>query len=168
MTSNRTTRARFGAVAVALAPAVMLVALVGHPFLARLPDAVAVAEAVEQSTTRWGIVHLLTAVGVSLTALAFLAIRAWLRDAGEDRFTPWALPWVILGSALYGLLPGLEFAPMAAARAGGDVAGVQAALEPWFITILATSVIIFAVGIFGFARGIAASGILSRGLTRLS
>ncbi len=167
MTSNTTTGARFGAVAVALAPAVMLVALVGHPFLARLPDAVAVAEAVAQSTTRWGIVHLLTAVGVSLTALAFLAIRAWLRDAGEDRFSAWALPWVILGSALYGLLPGLEFAPMAAARTGGDVAGVQAALAPWFIAILATSVIIFAVGIFGFARGIAASGVLSRGLTRL-
>jgi hypothetical protein len=38
MTSTTTTRARYEAVAVALAPAVMLVALVGHPFLARLPD----------------------------------------------------------------------------------------------------------------------------------
>lgn len=167
MTTNTTTRARFGAVAVALAPAVMFVALAGHPFLARLPDAVAVAGAVGQSTTRWGIIHLLTAVGVSLTALAFLAIRAWLRDAGEDRFSAWALPWVILGSALYGLLPALEFAPMAAALAGNDVAGVQAALEPWFIAILGTSVVIFAVGVFGFARAIAASRILSRGLTRL-
>jgi hypothetical protein len=165
MTSTTTTRARFGAVAVALAPAVMLVALVGHPFLARLPDAVAVAEAVERSTTRWGAVHLLTAVGISLTALAFVAIRAWLRDAGEDRFSAWALPWVILGSALYGLLPGLEFAPMAAAQTGGDVAGVQAALEPWFIAILASSVTVFAVGILGFARGIAAGKVLSRPLT---
>ena len=165
MTSATTTRARYGAVAVALAPAVTFVALVGHPYLARLPDAGAVAAAVEQSTTRWGAVHLLTAVGISLTALAFLAIRAWLREAGEDRFSAWALPWVILGGALYGLLPALEFAPMAAAQIGGDVAGIQAALQPWFITILATSAIIFAVGIVGFARGIAASHILSRPLT---
>jgi hypothetical protein len=167
MTSATTTRDRYGAVAVALAPAVMLVALVGHPFLVRLPDAAAVAEAVEQSTTRWGVVHLLTAVGIILTALAFLAIRAWLRDAGEDRFSAWALPWVILGSALYALLPALEFAPMAAALIGGDVAGVQAALQPWFIAILASSAIIFTVGIVGFARGIAVSKILSPPLTTI-
>ncbi len=167
MTSATTTRARYGAVAVALAPAATCVALVGHPKLARLPDAGAVAEAVGQSTTWWGFVHLLAAVGISLTALAFLAIRAWLRDAGEDRFSAWALPWVVLGSALYGLLPALEFAPMAAAKIGGDVAGIQAALEPWFITILATSAIIFAVGIVGFARGVAASHLLSRPLTHI-
>lgn len=167
MTLTTTTRTRFGAVAVALAPAVMFVALVGHPFIARLPDAAGVANAVEQSTTWWGVVHLLTAVGVGLTALAFLAIRARLRDAGEDRFSVWALPFVIAGSALYGLLPALEFAPMSAALTGGDVAAVQTELVPWFISIMVTSVILFAVGVVGFARGVAASQILSHRLTRL-
>lgn len=167
MTRTTTTRTRFGAVAVAAAPAVMFVALVGHPFLARLPDADGVADAVGQSTMRWGIVHVLTAVGAVLTALAFLAIRARLRDAGEDRFSVWALPFVIAGSALFGLLPALEFAPIGVAQTGGDVAAVQAALQPWFISILATSGILFAIGAFGFARGVAAGQILSRGLTRL-
>lgn len=162
-----TTRTRFGAVAVALAPAVTFVALVGHPFIARLPDADGVADAVGQSATRWGIVHLLTAVGAVLTALAFLAIRARLRDAGEDRFSVWALPFVIAGSAVFGLLPALEFAPMGVALTGGDVAAVQTELQPWFILILATSGILFAVGAFGFARGVAACQILSRRLTRL-
>jgi hypothetical protein len=36
-----------------------------------------------------GIVHLLTAVGSSLVALAFLAVRARLRDAGDERYSPW-------------------------------------------------------------------------------
>lgn len=167
MTSTTTTGSRFGAVALALAPAVTAVALVDHPFLVRLPDAAGVAEAVEQNTTRWGIVHLLTAVGIALTALAFLAIRAWLRDAGEDRFSAWSLPLVIFGSALYGMLPALEFAPMAAALTGGDVAGVQSELQPWFIPILASGGLIFAIGVFGFARGIVVSRILGRSLTLL-
>jgi len=145
----------------------MLIALVSHPYLARLPDAAAVAEAVEASTTRWGAVHLLTAVGSALIALAFLAIRAYLRDAGEERFSAWALPFVIVGSTLYGLLPALEFAPMAAAQTGGDVAAVQDVLTGWFIAILATSATLFAIGVLGFARAIAASGILSPSLTGL-
>lgn len=162
-----TTRARYGAVGVALAPSVMLVVFVAHPFIARLPDAAAIADAIEADPTWWGAVHLLTSVGSGLVALAFLAIRARLRDADEERFSAWALPFVISGSALYGLLPGLEFAPMAAARTGGDAVAAQATLQPWFISILATSVILFAIGILGFAQGIAASRILSRPLTRL-
>lgn len=167
MTAHNTTRTRYGAVGVALAPAVMLAALVSHPYLARLPDAAGVAEAIEGQTIRWGIVHLLTSVGSTLIVLAFLAVRAHLRDAGEDRFSTWALPLVILGSAFYGLLPGLEFAALAAVRTGGDVAAIQAALNPWFVPILATSAIIFAAGIVGFAKAIADSDILTRRLTRL-
>ncbi|SNR59674.1 hypothetical protein SAMN06265360_111105 [Haloechinothrix alba] len=168
MTSTTsTTRARFGATALALAPAMMFAALVSHPFIARLPDATGVASAVEQGTTQWGVVHLLTAVGVILTALAFLAVRVWLRDAGEDRHSAWALPFVLAGSALYALLPALEFAPMAAALTGGDVAGVQSELQPWFIPILASGGLLFAVGIVGFAWAVASCRILNRSLTYL-
>lgn len=117
-----------------------------------------------ESDARYGCTR---SVGSALIALAFLAVRAHLHDAGEDRFSAWALPFVVIGSALYGLLPGLEFAPMAAARAGGDAAAVQAVLEPWFIAILATSVFLFAIGIVGFARAVAVSRILSRPWTRL-
>jgi hypothetical protein len=83
MRSDTTTRARYGAIGVALAAAVMFTALVAHPYLERLPDASGVAEAIEGQTTRWGIVHLLTSVGSGLIALAFLAIRARLRDAAR-------------------------------------------------------------------------------------
>jgi hypothetical protein len=167
MTSIDADRTPYGAIVVALAPAVMLVTFIAHPFIAVLPDAHAIADAVEANTARWGAVHVLTAIGIALTALAFLAIRATLRDAGEDRFSRWALPWVLVGSALYGFLPGLEFVPLAAARTGGDVVAAQETLAPWFTAVLATSAITFAVGAAGFARALASSRILSRSLTRL-
>lgn len=155
-----------GAAIVALAPAVMLVAYLSHPYIPVLPDAQAVAESVEANTTRWGIAHLLTGVGSALVALAFLGVRAHLRDAGEDRFSSWGLPFVIFGSALYGFLPGLEFAPLAAAETGGDVIAAQDALEPWFVPVFLSAAITFAIGAFAFARGVADSRILSRRTTR--
>lgn len=161
----RPDRAR--AAVVAGAPVIMLVALVSHPYLARLPDAEAVAGAVQANTTRWAIVHLLSAVGVALVALAFLAVRAQLRDMGEERSSPRGLPLVLFGSAMYGLLPALEFAPLAAAQTGGDVAAVQEELQPWFLAALITGAIFFAAGSMLFARAIADSGILSQGATRL-
>lgn len=164
--AHASTQARSGPLVVALAPAVLLLALVAHPFLVVLPDAEAVAGLVVADTTRWGIVHLLTNVGSALLALAFLAVRAHLRDAGEERFSRWGLPFVVFGSVLYGLLPGLEFAPMTAAETGGDVVAVQAALEPWFVPVFVTAAITFAIGAFAFARGVADSRVLGPGTTR--
>lgn len=162
---QRDGRAR--AAVVAVAPAVMLVALASHPYIAVLPDAHGVAHAVQADTTRWAVVHLLTAAGVALIALAFLAVRAHLRDVGEDRFSSRGLPLVLFGSAMYGLLPGLEFAPLAAAETGGDVAAVQEALQPWFLAALATGAVAFAAGVLTFARAIADSRILNRPTTQV-
>lgn len=167
MTSTKTTRARYGAVAVATAPVVMAVAFVAHPFIARMPDAEAIAAAVDANRALWVAVHLLTVVGIALTALAFAAIRARLRDAGEDRYSAWALPWVLAGSVLYSVLPGLEFTPVAVARIGGDVAAAQDALTPVFIAVLVASAASFAIGAAGFAKAVRASGILSRSLSRV-
>src|SRR5215218_7406568 len=159
------TRARFGAAIVALAPAVMLAGLFAHPYIATLPDEVAVAAAATADTTRWGLAHLTVGVGSGLLMLAFLAIRSYLREAGEERWSILALPFIVMGSTLFAVLPGMEFAPLAAAEAGADVEAVQAALASWFIPIMVTGAITFAVGVFTFAKGIANSRVLSRRLT---
>ena len=125
--SSATRRARFGASIVALAPAVMLVGLFAHPYIATLPDEAAVAASVTADTTRWGLVHLTVGVASGLLVLAFLAIRSYLRGTGEDRWSILALPFIVVGSTLFAVLPGMEFAPLAAAEAGGDVQAVQAA-----------------------------------------
>jgi hypothetical protein len=162
---SQATRARFGAAIVALAPAVMLAGLFAHPYIATLPDEAAVAEAVAADTTYWGLVHLTATVASGLLVLAFLAIRSYLREAGEERWSILALPFIVIGSTLFAVLPGMEFAPLAAAKAGADAEAAQAALASWFIPIMGMGAIIFAVGVFAFAKGIANSRVLSRRLT---
>jgi hypothetical protein len=164
---SATTRARFGASIVALAPAVMLVGLFAHPYIATLPDEAAVAETAMADTTRWGLVHLTVGVASGLLVLAFLAIRSYLREAGEDRWSILALPFIVVGSTLFAVLPGMEFAPLAAAEAGADVQATQAALAPWFLPVLGTGAATFAIRVFAFAKGIADGRILSRRLTWL-
>ena len=122
--SSATRRARFGASIVALAPAVMLVGLFAHPYIATLPDEAAVAASVTADTTRWGLVHLTVGVASGLLVLAFLAIRSYLRGTGEDRWSILALPFIVVGSTLFAVLPGMEFAPLAAAEGHLQVVGV--------------------------------------------
>ena len=162
---SQATRARFGAAIVALAPTVMLAGLFAHPYIATLPDEAAVAEAVAADTTYWGLVHLTAAVASGLLVLAFLAIRSYLREAGEERWSILALPFIVMGSTLFTVLPGMEFAPLAAAKAGADAEAAQAALASWFIPIMVMGAITFAVGVFAFAKGIANSRVMSRRLT---
>jgi hypothetical protein len=99
--------------------------------------------------------------------LAFLAIRSYLREAGEERWSVPAVPFIVMGSTLFTLLPAMEFAPLAAAKTGGDVQAAQAALIPWFVPILVTGSAIFALGVLGFAVGVVRSRILSPWLTWL-
>ena len=164
---STTTRARFGAAIVALAPAVMLAGLFAHPYIATLPDEAAIAEAVAADMTYWGLVHLTAGVASGLMVLAFLALRSYLREAGEDRWSVLALPFIVMGSTLFTMLPGMEFAPLAAAEAGVDGEAIQAALAPWFLPLLVTGATTFAIGVFAFAKGIADSRVLSRRLSRL-
>jgi hypothetical protein len=153
---------------VAIAPTLLLAALVYHPYLpGRLPNVEAIAAAVTSDPTRWGVAHLTAGVASAVLILAFLAIRARLHEAGEDRWSAAALPFLVFGSTLFAMLPALEFAPLAAIEAGGDVEAAQRALLPWFIPLLVAGGITFAVGMVGLALAVSHSGLLSPGLTRL-
>jgi hypothetical protein len=154
-----------------VAPVVLLAAFVTHPYLSgRLPNDAEVAAAVAGGTTYWGLVHLATTLASGLIILAFLAVRSYLRDAGEDRFSACGLPFVVIGSTLFAVLPGMEFAPLAAAETGAttaEIAAMQAALAPWFMLVLVSGAVTFAIGVFGFARALAITTVRSRALTRV-
>lgn len=153
---------------VVIAPVILLAALSYHPYLpGRQPNLVALAAAVTSGPTRWGLAHLATGVASALLILAFLAIRAHLHEAGEDRWSAGALPFIVIGSTLYAMLPAMEFAPLAAIKAGGNVQAAQEALLPWFIPLLVTGGITFGVGAFGFALAVVRGGLLGPGLTRV-
>ncbi|QYN37733.1 hypothetical protein K1T35_11105 [Pseudonocardia sp. DSM 110487] len=166
MTEPTTSRAR--AVATALAPLVLLAAFVWHPHLhGRLPNAPAIAEAVAEDPTRWGLAHLAAGVASGAVVLAFIAVRGFLRERCDDRWSALGLPFIVIGSMLYTMLPGMEFAPLAAVAAGGDPEAAQRALQPWFLAVLTIGALVFAVGVLGVAKGITGHGILSPGVTRL-
>ena len=164
---SSTARARLRAVIVAIAPAVLLAAFVYHPYIANPTDKAAVAAALASDTTRWGLSHLAVGVGSGLVVLAFLAIRSYLREAGKERWSILALPFIVLGSTLFAFLPAMEIAMLGAAEAGADVQAVLIAMDPWFFATLLAAAIIFALGVLGFALGIVRSRVLGPRLTWL-
>jgi hypothetical protein len=146
---------------------VLLFAFVYHPYIANLTDKAAVAAALGSDTMRWGFSHLAVGLGSGLVVLAFLAIRSYLREAGEERWSVLALPFIVMGSMLFAFLPAMEIAMLAAAEEGADLQAVLTALDSWFSPILLTAAVIFALGVLGFAMGIVRSGVLSPQLTWL-
>lgn len=163
-----TRRTSYEVTIVVLAPAALLVALVAHPYLhGRLPNAEAIATAVAADPTRWGLVHLAAGVASGLVILAFLAVRSYLRDAGDHRLSALGVPFIVMGSTLFAMLPGMEFAALSAAETGdiADIAAAQAALQEWFVPVLAIGGLTFAIGVLAFIRSITATRTLSRPLT---
>lgn len=161
---STTTIARFRAAALLAAPAVMLVSFLYHPHIGDPIDpgvAARIAAAVVADPARWAIAHAGVAVGSGLLVLAFLALSGLLRESGEERWSAVAIPFVVLGSTLYAMLPAMEFAPLAAARAGVDAEAVQAALFTWFAPVILTSAAVYFVGVLAFAAAIARSRVLS-------
>lgn len=165
-----TSPARWQATILAVAPVVLLVALFAHPFIeGRLPNQAAIAEEVVAGTTRWGVVHLAASVASALIAVAFVALRNHLHEAGEDRLSGLGLPLVIVGSTLYAVLPGMEFAALAAAEAGAttaEVAEVQDSIGSWFMPVLVAGSLTFALGAIAFVGAIRASKMASAGITQ--
>jgi len=161
------TRARFRTAAVVIAPAVLLAGFVYHPYVADPTDEAALAAAIASNSTRWGLSHLAIGVAYGLTALAFLAIRSYLREAGEERWSALALPFIVMGCSLFVILTGMEFAPLAAAETGGDVEAAQSELIPWFVPILVAGGVSFTLGALGFATATVRSGVLSAQMARL-
>lgn len=164
-TSEMTSSRGWRIAALAVAPATLLAALFAHPFIeGRLPNQTAVAEQAVAGTTRWGVVHLAAGLASALIAVAFLAVRRYLHEAGEDRLSGLAIPLVIVGSTLYALMPGMEFAVLAAADSGAttaEVAEVQRAIGPWLMAVLIGSGLTFGLGAVSFVAAITASKIAS-------
>lgn len=160
--------ARWGAAAVAVAPTVMAAGLFAHPLLGNPKDAgflAALEGAVVADTFRWAVVHLAIAVASGLMILAFLALRSYLRSAGGDRWSAVGVPFVVMGSLLFALLPAFEFAPVAAAGAGADIQATQAVLQPWLMSTQLTSGVLFLLGTLAFVKGLTQRRVMGRAST---
>lgn len=162
-----TAHSRAAAVLVLLAPVVLLAAIAYHPFIENLGDPEAVGHALHADEARWGIVHYATLVGGALVLLAFLAVRALLRDAGEDTWSARAIPLLVAGSALFVALPAMEVGALAGAQAGGDAVSIHEALGPWFTATVLTQAALVTVGSILLAMGVTRSDVLGKGTGRV-
>jgi hypothetical protein len=158
---------RVRAAALFLAPALLLVGFAYHPYIRNTTDESAIAAAASGNTTRWGLAHLAIGVGYAFLALAFIALRNYLRECDEDRWSALALPFAVVGSCLFIPLTGMELALLATAETGGDVEAVQEELIPWFIPLLLTGGLCTAIGAAVFAAGVTRSRILAPTTTRI-
>jgi hypothetical protein len=155
------------AVTVAGAPVVLLAGITYHPFVADLRHKHDVASALTADAARWSIAHLLAAAGSALVALAFLAVVAALRQRGEWRWSARSVPFLVVGSTMFALLPAMEIAVLAAARAGADPEAVLLELDAWFRPLLFAGAAVFTIGVACIARAVVRAAVLSRPATLL-
>lgn len=154
-TTHEASGATARALLVAAAPVLLTAALLWHPPLpGRLPDSTGVAEAASADITRWGLSHVALALASGAIAVAFVAVRGYLRERGDGSASAVGLGLVLIGSVLYTLLPGMEFAVLAAHETGADLAATQTALEPWFVPLIAVAGVTFALGTAFFAGAV--------------
>lgn len=162
-TARHVAGSRASAAIIAIAPLAMLAAFVYHPHIVFLPDANAVAHAVHGDTLRWAVAHWGLGVASALMAAAWVAIREYLRDAGESRWSAIALPFLVFASAVYAILPGMEFTVLAAAKMGGNAVAAQKAIDSWFVPTMMIAGITNGVGLVFLARAIVRSSVLGEG-----
>jgi hypothetical protein len=110
-------------------------------------------------------VHLAAAVASGVLVLAFIAIRGYLREKGDQGLSAVGLGFVVMGSVLYVVLPGMEFTPLAAVESGADPEAAQAALDDWFVPVLFIGAVLFAIGVGCVAAAIRRHGELGSTLT---
>ena len=103
-----TSLARIRAAVLIGAPALLLLGFAYHPYIANATGDAAIASTAADDTTRSGLAHLAIGVGYGLMALAFVALRSYLREAGEERWSSLGLPFAVLGSCLLIPLTGME------------------------------------------------------------
>lgn len=145
---------RWAAIVTGVGPVLLLAAFLWHPPIpGRLPNDAAVAEAAAGDLTRWGLAHVAAVLASAAIAVAFVAVREYLRVHGDRRPSALGLGAVVIGSVLYAVLPALEFAHIAAHETGADMEATQAALKGWFLVFLLSGSLVFLLGCAAFAVG---------------
>lgn len=151
-----------------VAPVVFLAGLVAHPFVRNYMDTEVIATAIIGAPGRWGMAHLIIAVGVGLVLLAALAIRRQFQIAGEHRWSGIGLALLIVGGVLLGAVVGAEITLSAVVNSGSDVLAVLTEAETWTRPLFIGGIALFALGWLSFAGAFYKVAMLGQTRSRLA
>lgn len=151
-----------------VAPVVFLAGLVAHPFVRNYMDTEVIATAISGAPGRWGMAHLIIALGVGLVLLAALAIRRQFQIAGEHRWSGIGLALLIVGGVLLGAVVGAEITLSAVVNSGFDVLAVLIEAETWTRPLFIGGIALFALGWLSFAVAFHKVAMLGQTRSRLA
>jgi hypothetical protein len=146
-------------------PLTLLGGIVYHPHVPNLTDKASVAHALQEDTGRWLVSHLVVGVAAVLLVLAFLALRAVLREAGERRWSAVGIPFAVVGSVLFAFLPAMEVVVLAAAQSGAEAEAVLVAMDPVFRPVLLSGALFFGIAAVCFAVALLRTRVAGRTTT---
>jgi hypothetical protein len=158
---------QFRVAVVLLAPVVILVSFVWAPYVSNFTDNEAVAAKIAANTSRWEWAMLLQAIGLSMTPLAVFALRHYLRDAGEDRWSFVAAGLLTIGSVMLAFGVGTDQTIAVAIDGGASGEAVLDARDAWLLPTLTVSLVVFSLGWLSLALAVRASGVLASQTNRI-
>ena len=162
---SEVTQARLRAGVVAIAPVVLLIGLLYHPYVGDLTDRAALAEEVAADTTRWAWSHLIVAAGLALTLLLAVSVRSYLRAAGEQMWSFVAMPLLVIGGGMFAAITGVEIGAAAAVEGTAQGEAFADAADPWVMPLILGGAVVFGLGWLSLATAIYRSEVLGRELT---
>ena len=153
---------RLRALVLFVAPVVLLVGFIYHPYVDNETDTAMVAEEVVADPERWAWAHLIVLLGLGLTLLAVFSVRQMLRAIGEKRWSFIAVPLLVVGGTLNSAPVGAEITLAGVANAGADVEAVAEDADPWITPVFFVGAVLFALGWLSFAGALYQSQLLER------
>ncbi len=158
------TQNRARALVLFVAPVVLLIGFLVHPYVSDESDTGKIAEELAGDPERWAWGHLILLIGMALTLLAVFSIRQLLRAAGEERWSFGAVPLLVVGATMIAGLVGAEvaLAGVANASAVSDLEAVLDDVDPWLTPMFLIGAVIFSLGWLAFAVALYQTQILGR------
>lgn len=151
MNMGASTQQRLRALVMVLAPLLLLVGFVYHPYISDYTDFDAIANKVSDDPERWLWSNIILVFAIALLMLSGITARRLLAQAGEDRWSFAALPLVVVGIVALATCTGLDAALGIVANAGGDVEATIDAGQPWVNSGYGAAIIFSGLGWLAFA-----------------
>jgi hypothetical protein len=163
-----TTQHRLEAAVVAVAPVILLLGFVYQPYIGDYSDTAAGASTIAEHADRWALAQIVIGIGMALTLVALVVVRELLSTRGENRWSFYALPLLLVGGAgIMAAEAGGALLLAAVANSGVDVVAVMDAATVWENAVFGVVALLFGLGWLGYAVALWRAQLLERSTTQI-